>query len=168
MKRIYLLIIMAISIFSCSLFARKPKGELTYCSYRCSGAAGLGTDYCQLIAESDSIPKVVVVLNDENRFGEPVVQRTYSVDKSVVDSLQQILMDYKVYKLNGYHVSEPICGGHSHNFEIHYSSGDAVSAYWYGHKIKEKAWTAYHLIEHFFAPWRAQAVEDEKTQTVQE
>ena len=131
---------MAICLLSCGLFSHKPKGELTYCSYRSNGAAGLGTDYCQLIAEADSLPRVVVVLNENNRFGDPVTRRSYSVDKSVVDSLAKILMDAKVYKLNGYN----------------------VNAFWYGNKIKKEAWSAYRMIENFFAPWRKMAAEDEK------
>ncbi len=162
MKRMSVIITMAICLLSCGLFSHKPKGELTYCSYRSNGAAGLGTDYCQLIAEADSLPRVVVVLNENNRFGDPVTRRSYSVDKSVVDSLAKILMDVKVYKLNGYNVNEPICGGHSHNLDIAYASGDKVSAYWYGNKIKKEAWSAYRMIENFFAPWRKMAAEDEK------
>ena len=150
-------LIMAISIFSCGCLAHKPKGDLIYCSYACRGAAGLGSDWCELIADTDSVPKVVVVLDSDNRFGDPVIRREYPVERSVVDSLAKILSDAKVYKLNGYHVEEPICGGHSHRIHMEYSSGDQVTAFWYGSHIKESAWSAYHLIENFFAPWRRQA-----------
>ena len=160
MKKLYSILVMAIGLISCSFFAHKPKGDLTYCSYCCAGAAGLGTDYCELIADKDSVPKVVVVLDDDNRFGNPVVRQTYPVDKSVVDSLQQLLAEQKVYRLDGYNVNEPICGGHSHRIHMEYSSGDKVNAFWYGHKVKDKAWAAYYTIEFFFAQWREQAAKD--------
>lgn len=141
----------------CGLLAQKPKGDLIYCSYRCSGAAGLGTDYCELIADIDSVPKVVVVLDEGNRFDDPVIRRTYTVDKSVVEQLQGILEQLKVYKLNGYNYEEPICGGYSNRIYMEYSSGDKVNAFWYGNKIKKEAITAYNTIEYFFTPWRDQA-----------
>ena len=153
MKHFYLILLMAVGIFSCGCLAHKPKGDLVYCSYSCRGAAGLGSDWCELIADADSVPKVVVVLDSDNRFGDPVIRREYPVERSVVDSLAKILSDAKVYKLNGYHVEEPICGGHSHRIHMEYSSGDQVTAFWYGSHIKESAWDAYHLIERFFAPW---------------
>ena len=162
MKHWHFLLIMAISIFSCGAFAHKPTGNLIYCSYSCRGAAGLGSDYCELIADTDSIPKVVVVLDEGNRFGDPVIRRNYPVDRSVVDSLAQMLADAKVYKLNGYNVEEPICGGYSHRIHMEYSSGDKVSAFWYGNKIKDEAWSAYHAIERFFAPWVAQARQEQE------
>lgn len=157
MKRFYLLLIMSIGIFSCGFLANKPKGDLIYCSYSCNGSAGLGRDYCELIADVDSIPKVVVVLNKDNRFDDPVIERTYPVDKSVVDSLSQMLTELKVYQLDGYRVEEPICGGHSYRIYMEYSSGDKVNAFWYGHKIKDAAIVAYNRIERFFEPWREQA-----------
>ena len=154
---------MAIGFFSCGFCAHKPKGDLIYCSYSCRGAAGLGSDWCELIADADSVPKVKVVLNADNRFGDPVIRREFPVERSVVDSLAQILSDAKVYKLNGYHVEEPICGGHSHRIHVEYGSGDQVTAFWYGSHIKESAWSAYHLIENFFAPWRRQAAQEANT-----
>lgn len=151
---------MAVSFFSCGFCAHKPKGDLVYCSYACRGAAGLGSDWCELIADADSVPKVVVVLDADNRFGDPVIRREFPVERSVVDSLAQILADAKVYKLDGYHVEEPICGGHSHRIHMEYASGDQVTAFWYGSHIKESAWSAYHLIENFFSPWYSLAQKD--------
>ena len=148
---------MVASINCCGSLAKRPKGDLVYCSYRCIGAAGLGTDYCELIADQDSIPKVVVVLNNDNRFGEPVIRQSFPVEKSTVDSLSRILAEKKVYKLNGYYVNEAICGGHAYSFHLEYSSGDKVSASWYGHHIKDEAYAAYYLIEHFFRPWCVEA-----------
>lgn len=153
---------MAGSILSCGFFAHKPKGDLTYCRYCRAGAAGLGTDYCELIAEQDSVPKVVVVLDENNRFGDPVIRQSYTVDKSVVDSLSEVLNSLKVYRLNGYSVNEPICGGHSYGILVNYSSGDKIDAHWYGNHIKDKAIIAFNTIEHFFGPWRAKASEERK------
>ena len=160
MKRFYSILIMSIGLFSCSIWAHKPKGDLTYCTYCCSGAAGLGTDYCELVAPPEGAPKVVVVLSENNRFGDPVVRRSYPVDKSVVDSLQGLLTALKFHRLNGYDVNEPICGGHSYRIQARYASGDEVQARWYGHKIKDKAIAAYNAIEHFFAPWRERALKE--------
>lgn len=152
--------IMAIGLLTCCFIDHKPKGDLTYCSYACRGAAGLGSDYCELIADVDSLPKVVVVLNADNRFGDPVIHREYTIDKSVVDSLALMLKEEKVYKLDGYHLEEPICGGYSYRIHMEYSSGDKVTAFWYGHNVKDKAIRAYNAIEQFFAPWRMQAAQD--------
>lgn len=150
---------MILGLFS-GIFSHPPKGDLTYCSYARRGAAGLGADYCELIADAGTAPKVVVVLNEDNRFGDPVIRQEYPVDKSVVDSLAQLLADHKVYFLNGYHVEEPMTGGHSYRIHMEYTSGDKVTAYWYGHNISDKAIAAYNLIERFFAPWRAQAAQE--------
>ena len=160
MKRFYSILIMSIGLFSCSIWAHKPKGDLTYCTYCCSGAAGLGTDYCELVAPPEGAPKVVVVLSENNRFGDPVIRRSYPVDKSIVDSLQGLLGELKFHRLNGYDVNEPICGGHSYRIQARYASGDEVQARWYGHKIKDKAIAAYNAIEHFFAPWREKALKE--------
>lgn len=162
MKKLYFLLIMAIGIIGCGFLAHKPKGELIYCSYRCSGAAGLGTDYCELIADQDSEPKVVVVLNKDNRFDDPVVTREYPVDRSVADSLSEILSRLKAYQLNGYNVEEPITGGHSYRIHMEYSSGENITAWWYGHKIKEQAITTYNAINYFFEPWRTRADKEAK------
>ena len=42
---------MATFISGCGLLSRPPKGDLIYCSYAQTGAAGLGKDYCELIAD---------------------------------------------------------------------------------------------------------------------
>lgn len=161
MKRLFSVLLGAVGIISCGFVAHRPKGELTYCSYRCCGAAGLGTDYCELIAEPGRAPEIVVVLDDNNRFDRPVIRRSYPVDRHVVGSLARILASAKVYRLDGYNLKEPICGGRSYSFDIAYSSGDKVHAYWYGHHVKDKARAAYYLIEEFFAPWRRMAGESD-------
>ena len=150
------------------IFASKPKGSLTYCSYSKTGAAGLGKDYCELIADPDSVPRIVVVLDEGNRFGDPVTRQTYPVDAKTVDSLQKLLLANKVYKLAGYNVDEAICGGYSYRIYMEYSSGDKVNARWYGHKVSDDAWAAYALIERFFSPWRTRAVKDGQIQRIVE
>lgn len=155
---------MATGIISCGFMAPKPKGDLTYCSYAQRGAAGLGSDYCELIADAEGGPKVVVVMDEGNRFGDPEIRREYPVGKEVVDSLAKILEDAKVYKLNGYRLEEPICGGHSNRIYMEYSSGDKVNAFWYGHGVKDEAIRAYNLIAHFFKPWCEQAVREARLQ----
>ena len=148
-------------MLGCGFLTPAPKGDLTYCSYACRGAAGLGSDYCELIADPDSVPKIVVVLNEGNRFDDPVIRRSYPVDREVVDSLARLLAENKVYQLNGYHLEEPICGGHSYRIYQEYSSGEKVNAFWYGSGVKDKAIAAYNLIAHFFSPWRSRAVEED-------
>ena len=156
------ILMMVMGLLGCCLMQAKPKGDLVYCSYACHGAAGLGSDYCELIADVPDSAKVVVVLDEGNRFGNPVIRREFPVEKSVVDSLAQILQEEKVYRLNGYRLEEPICGGHSYRIHMEYSSGDKVTAYWYGHKVKDKAIIAYNIIERFFAPWRAEAAKEQR------
>lgn len=151
---------MTAGILSCAFLAPKPKGDLIYCSYAARGSAGLGSDYCELIADPDSTPKIVVVLNEGNRFEAPVIRREYPIEKETVDSLATLLRDAKVYKLNGYRLEEPIAGGHSYRIYMEYSSGDKVNAFWYGNKVKDEALAAYGLIENFFAPWRKRALKD--------
>ena len=151
---------MAAGILSCGFSASKPSGDLVYCSYARRGAAGLGSDYCELIADPGSDPKVVVVINEGNRFDDPVIRREYPAGKETVDSLARLLEDAKVYKLDGYRLEEAITGGHSYRIYMEYSSGDKVNAFWYGHGVKDNAIAAYNLIAHFFSPWRAQAEKD--------
>ncbi|NLZ19793.1 MAG: hypothetical protein GXY24_05975 [Bacteroidales bacterium] len=56
-------LIMAIGAFGLiACQAKVPKGNLIYCSYASSGSAGLGKDYCELIADPGKAPVVRVVL----------------------------------------------------------------------------------------------------------
>ena len=139
--------------------AQTPKGELIYCSYSRSGAAGLGKDYCELIADPGQTPKVVVALDIGNRFGTPETHAEYPVGKEVVDSLSKMLADAKVYDLNGYSVDEHITGGYTYRIYQEYASGERINAHWYGHNIKPEALSAYQMIEAFFRPWRERAVQ---------
>ena len=169
MKKLTLLVlIMASGIFGSRLFAQKPEGGLIYCSYSCTGAAGLGKDYCELIADVDSVPKVVVVLGYGNRFGDPVVNMTYTVEKESVLELQDILEKNEVYKLDGYSVDEHMTGGRTDRIYMEYSSGEKINAHWYGHDIKNEALSAYALISGFFKPWRNKAENDAITERVTE
>lgn len=155
-----ILIAMIFSAIGASCFAQAPKGRLTYCSYSCTGAAGLGKDYCELIADPEQTPKVVVALKLGNRFREPEIHAEYQIGEEVVDSLARMLAKAKVYKLNGYNVEEPISGGHSYRIYQEYDSGEKINARWYGHKIKPEAISAYNMIESFFSPWRTRATRE--------
>lgn len=140
--------------------AQAPKGELIYCSYSRTGAAGLGKDYCELIADPVQTPKVVVALDVGNRFEKPETHAEYPVGKEVVDSLRKMLADAKVYKLNGYSVDEHIAGGYSYRIYQKYGSGEKINARWYGHNIKSEAIFAYNMIAAFFRPWREKAAKE--------
>lgn len=161
MKLIFKIIsVMALGLFGTSCLAQAPKGKLTYCSYSSTGAAGLGKDYCELIADPGKAPKVVVALNLGNRFNDPEIRAEYPVGQETVDSLAKLLAEAKVYKLNGYNFEEAITGGHSHRIYQEYDSGEKINARWYGNHVKQEAWAAYRMIEAFFAPWRTQATKE--------
>ena len=159
------LLAMVFGFLGVSCGAQKaPEGQLLYCSYSRTGMAGLGKDYCELIADKDSIPKVVVALRIGNRFGEPEIHAEYPVDNEVVESLRAGLAERKVYELNGYALEEAMTGGHSYRIYQEYDSGEKINAYWYGHEVKQEAWAAYSYIESFFAPWRKKAREQNDAQ----
>lgn len=154
------LLTMAIALLGVSCSTQAPKGTLTYCSYAESGSAGLGKDYCELIADEGTEPKVVVALHIGNRFGDPEIHAEYPVGPEVVAQLQDLLAENKVYKLDGYDAEEAISGGYAHRIHIEYSSGRQVTARWYAIKVKKQAWSAYRMIERFFAPWREKALQE--------
>ena len=154
-----ILLIMAMGLFGLTACqAKAPKGKLVYCSYAASGAAGLGKDYCELIADPGTDPVVRVILNEGNRFGDPVIREEYPVTPEEIVPLQEWLMSNKVYKLDGYNYEEPITGGYAHRIYMEYDSGDHVDARWYGSKVKDLAIKAYNYIEYFFKPWRERAL----------
>ena len=153
-----LLFVMAIGLFGTACSAQAPKGKLTYCSYSSTGMAGLGKDYCELIADPGSAPKVVVALDLDNRFGDPEIRAEYPVGQEVVDSLQAMLAKAEVYKLDGYNVDEAMEGGRAYRIYQEYDSGEKINARWYGHGIDSDVLAAYNMIENFFAPWRARAM----------
>lgn len=156
-KLIYLVFIMALGLFGCGSSAQAPLGKLVYCSYSCTGAAGLGKDFCELVADPGEEPKVVVALHLGNHFGDPEIRKEYPVTADVVDSLQALLSGAEVYKLNGYSVEEDMTGGYVYRIYQEYDSGEKINARWYGHDIKAEALAAYAMIERFFEPWRTQA-----------
>lgn len=133
---------------------KAPEGRLIYCSYACSRPAGLGKDYCELIADIGTSPQVVVSLYNNNRFKEKV-QRTFEVTEQDVEQLQQLLTKLKVYELDGYKHDEKLDGGATYRIYQEYASGEKINAVWSGHKIKPEAKAAYYRIELFFEPWRS-------------
>lgn len=169
MKKIWsIVLLMASGLFGCGFLAPAPKGDLVYCSYSKSGSAGLGKDYCELIADVDSVPKVVVALHIGNRFNDPEIRAEFPVEKAVVDSLCKLLADNKVYRLNGYSLEEPITGGYAYRIYMEYASGEKVNARWYGNNVKDKALAAYWMIERFFEPWRQQARTEIRVRRIEE
>ena len=149
-----ILLIMAMGLFGLTACqAKAPKGKLVYCSYAASGAAGLGKDYCELIADPGTEPVVRVVLREGNRFGDPEIHEEYPVAPEQIAALQEWLQSNKVYKLDGYRLDEAITGGYAHRIYMEYDSGDKVDARWYGSKVKDLAIKAYNYIEFFFRPW---------------
>ena len=133
-----------------------PKGKLTYCSYSDTRVAGLGKDYCELIADEGTEPVIHVRLNVGNDMMPEGSDRKgdFTVDAATVESLREKLAEGKVHKLNGYDVEEGLCGGTIYRIYMEYSSGEKINARWHGHTIKDEAWAAYYLIRKFFAPWR--------------
>ena len=158
-----ILIVMAFGVIGTSCFAQAPKGKLTYCSYSCTGAAGLGKDYCELIADPGQAPTVVVALNLGNRFGTPETHAEYPVGEEEVAKLSKMLSDAEVYKLNGYSVEERMAGGRTYRIYQEYDSGEKINAHWYGHDIKPEAVSAYHMIKSFFDLWRSRAIRENDT-----
>ena len=142
-----------IAVFSSCAAAKGPKGKLIYCSYAAAGAGGIGTDYCELVADPGITPKVVVVLDANCHFADER-RSEYEVDASVADSLQRRLAEIKVWELDGYDLEEPITGGHAYRIHVEYDSGEKISARWYGHGVKKEVIGAYGMIELFFGPWR--------------
>ena len=154
-------LIMAIGLLGLtSCQAKAPKGKLIYCSYASNGSAGLGKDYCELIADPGTEPFVRVVLHQGNRFGDPEIHEEYPITAEDFQPLEEWLKSNKVYKLNGYNYEEPISGGYGHRIYMEYDSGDKVDARWYGSKIKDLAIRSYNYIEWFFKPWRERAEQE--------
>ena len=150
-----IILVMAIGLCGVVCQARKaPKGNLIYCSYSQVGTEGLGKEYCELIADPGTEPRVHVVLNQGNRFHYPEVDQEFSATPEDVQNLQNWLKENKVYKLDGYNLQEAITGGKAYRIYMEYDSGDKVEARWYGIKVKDKALEAYHYIYTFFKPWR--------------
>lgn len=134
---------------------KAPKGKLIYCSYASVGHAALGTDYCELIADPGTTPKIVVVKDEDCHFAEPV-RGEFEVDESVVAQLQEGLANLKAWKTDGYNKTDDMDGGRSHRFHIEYDSGEKIHASWFTHKVKPEAQAVYNYLESFFSPWYKQ------------
>ena len=137
----------------------EPKSALIYCSYSESSPAGGGKNFCELIADVGTQPKIVVSLNNDCHFAEHV-KKEFPVDSTTVSTLQQMLKEQKVYKLNGYFKEEPMTGGTTYRIYMEYADGQTVNAWWYSHSPSEEVVAAYNMIERFFRPWRQQVNTD--------
>ena len=137
----------------CAMAQEGPQGRLVYCSYSETGAAGLGKNYCELVADPGAEPKVVVVLDHDCRFADER-KAEYPVEASLADSLKVRLAAAKVYELDGYNLQEAITGGTIYRIYMEYDSGEKINARWYGHDVKPEAWSAFHLIRSCLEPWR--------------
>ena len=153
MRRFFVVSLLMVSVFSSCAIANGPKGKLIYCSYASVGAGAIGTEYCELIADPGTDPKVVVVIDADCHFADER-RCEYPVDAAVVDSLQQKLAAIKVWKLDGYSYEEPITGGYAHRIHVEYDSGEKITARWYGHGVKDAVVNAYGIIAKFLSPWR--------------
>ena len=153
--RIFSVLFMATAISGCAEAQQAPRGNLIYCSYSATRVAGLGKSYCELVADTDSVPRVNVILDRDSRCA-PERTGTYEVGADVVQRLQEALAKAKVYELDGYYVDEAIDGGTIYRIYMEYDSGDKVNARWYGHDVKPDAYASYNMIFSYFEPWRSQ------------
>ena len=129
---------------------KAPEGRLTYCSFSDTRTAGLGKDYCELIADEGTAAKVRVCINvhtpDEKK-------QEFPVDQQTVDELQQLLASLKVWQLNGYSHDEMMTGGSTYRIYMEYGKGEKYNAFWYSHHVLPEAQTAYNTIVRFFGKW---------------
>lgn len=151
MKQTHLLI--ALLFFAISLPAQQtPKEKLIYCSYADEGVAQLGTNYCELVADIGTTPKVVVVKDKDCHFAEEK-RGTYEINAATVAQLQEILERHDLDTINGYRAESYIEGGHEYRIHMEYDSGKKIHASWHTHEPMGSAVAAYDDIKHFFAPW---------------
>ena len=155
LKKTLLILLVMTSLISFCACAQNvaPKDKLTYCSYSCSRPAGGGKDYCELIADSGAVPKVVVSLYNDCRWHEHI-EKEYTVGPQDVAKMQKMLAEMEVYKLNGYTHDEQLDGAPTYRIYQEYASGERINAVWSGHDIKEDAVDAYHYIKNYFSLWR--------------
>jgi len=147
----------------------QPAGKLIYCSYASVGHAALGTDYCELIADSGVKPKIVVVLNENCHFADKETHE-YEVDSTVVAEVQQGLAELEAWKTNGYSKSELMDGGRSHRYHIEYDTNEKIHASWFTSSVDPNVLAVYNYLESFFRPWyeKAQKEGDEGNDVVEE
>lgn len=155
-----IILIMAVSLFGLAAQARAPRGNLVYCSYSKTGAAGLGRDYCELVANPGADPVIKVVLNESNRFNEPTIRKEYPGTTEALKEIQEWAKKNKIYKLDGYDLQERISGGTTYRVRLEYDSGDSITIRWYGHGVDEQASSAYAYVSSYFRPWRERALKE--------
>lgn len=141
-----------LALLACISTASRDDDELVYCSYAIEGMAGLGTDYCELIADSGSVPRVVVVKNKNCRFAEQVTD-TFEVDDTVIASLRNMLNKKDLDAVAGYREEAGLEGGREYRFHIEYKSGRTIHASWHTHSPLPEAVDIFSTIRSFFAPW---------------
>ena len=101
--RIVVLIgVLMMAMNSCSQEA--PKGKLIYCSYSKNGHAGLGKDYCALIADEGKEPQIVVSLYNDCHYRE-AVKKTFPVTTAEVEKLQHGLEILRRRRAAGIHMA---------------------------------------------------------------
>lgn len=130
-----------------------PKGRLTYCSFSDSRSAGMGKDYCELIADNLDSAKVVVVtmaLTDDS------TQKEYAIDKQTVDQMEQMLASIEAWKVGGYNYDEKMPGGTIYRVYMEYADGSKYNATWCTHEPWEDAQAVYNAVVRFFQKWRKQ------------
>lgn len=155
-----IILIMAVSLFGLAAQARAPRGNLVYCSYSKTGAAGLGKDYCELIADPGADPVIKVVLNEGNRFNDPTIRKEYPATTEALKEIQEWAKKNKIHKLNGYNLQERISGGTTYRVYLEYDSGDSIDIRWYGHNVDKEASAAYAYVSSYFQPWRERALKE--------
>ncbi len=130
-----------------------PKGNLVYCSYSNKATAGGGYNYSELINEKGET-KVVIARNLECRFAEPE-KREYVATPEDVEALRKIILDSKMYKLDGYSAHEDMTGGTTYRVHVEFDSGQFITFSWYSHNVKAEAVDAYDAVEAFFSDFLA-------------
>ena len=141
------------SLLSACAQSTPPRGDLLYCSYSSTRMSAGGKSYCELVADSGKVPKVVVSLYERCHYRDHIFQE-FNVKKADVKALQELLASLEVYKLNGYKHDEYLDGAATYRIYMEYSSGEKINAVWSGHDIKAEAEVAYDAIHDFFAKWR--------------
>ena len=129
---------------------KAPEGRLTYCSFSATRTAGLGKDYCELIADEGTAAKVRVCINVNTPEEK---KQEFPVDPQTVDELQQLLASLKVWQLNGYSHDEMMTGGTTCRIYMEYGKGENYNAFWCSHHVLPEAQTAYNTIVRFFGKW---------------
>ena len=153
MRRFFVIVMSLMSILTACAQSTPPQGELLYCSYSSTRMSAGGKSYCELIADSGQVPRVVVCLYERCHYRD-AINGEFKVKKSDVKAMQDLLDSLEVYKLNGYKYDECLDGAAPYRIYMEYSSGEKINAVWSGHDIKPEAEVAYAAIKRFFGRWR--------------